>query len=260
MDETQNQTEQTTSEEQTNNAPMGNPEQPTPKKNTSFATLLVVGAVVLGVVAVGMVFLKGQTADIEIGGIDPEKVVATVNGTDIVGADLATSISQITATAQIQGIDTTDPTVQSEIQLQAVEMLVNTELLEQEAADRGIEISDSDVEARITALIQEVGSEETLNERMTSLGIDFETLRRDVRSELMIQILLDQIFAAENITVSEEEISSLYESSTAGDEAAPALVEVRSQVEAQIRGSKEQVVVDGFISTLRSEASVEITE
>jgi len=260
MDETQNQTEPVTTPEVTTQPPVEQPEPVQPKKNTSFATLLVVGAVVVAVAAVVIVFFTGQGDEQTIGGIAPNQVVATVNGTDIVGADLATSIGQITATARFQGIDTTDPGVQAEIQAQAVEMLINTAILEEEAAERGINITDTDVEARIASLIQEIGSEEALDERMGALGIDQETLEQDIKSELMIQQLLDQVFVEEQITVTDEEVVALYETSTAGDEAAPALDEVRAQVEDQIRASKEQAAVDAFISSLRTEADVEISE
>lgn len=259
MDETQNQTQTSMAPESSNQAP-NQPESSEPKKNGNFVTLLIVGAVILGLAALFMFFMNDQGDTETVVGIDPEQVVATVNGTDIVGADLTTSISQIAATAQIQGIDVTDPAVQSDIQAQAVEMLVNTELLEQEAEERGIVVTDADVEARIEALIQEIGSEEALNERMTNLGIDDDTLRDDVKSELMIQELLDQVFAEEDITVTDEEINSLYDNSVAGSTDAPDLAEVRPQVEAQIRASKEQVVVDEFISSLRTDADIEIVE
>ena len=260
MDETQNQNQTNTAPEPTSQAPASQSDSSGSNNNSNFSTILIVGAVILGVAALAMFLMKDKDVTQTEGGLDPEQVVATVNGSEIVGADLTTSISQIAATAQIQGIDVTDPAVQGDIQAQAVEMLVNTALLEQEAESRGIEVTNADVEARIEALIQEIGSEDALNQRMANLGIDSDTLREDVRSELMIQELLDQVFAGENITVTDEEINSLYETSTAGDAAAPELAEVRSQVEAQIRASKEQVIVDEFIASLRSGANIELAQ
>ncbi len=260
MDETQNQSENTVTTEPVQQEPVSQPDISPEKKSNSFATLLVVGAVVVAIAAVAIVYFNGQKDVVGNNGIDLNEVVATVNGVDIVGADLSTSINQIAATAQLQGVDTTDPSVQADIKLQAVQMLVNTELLEQEAGERGIEITDGDVDDRITALVQEIGSEEALNERMSALGIDQDTLLRDVKSELLIQELLDQVFTEKQITITDEEVTSLYESTTAGDESAPPLAEVRSQVEAQIRTSKEQAALDEFISSLRLEAQVEITE
>jgi parvulin-like peptidyl-prolyl isomerase len=204
-----------------------------------------------------MLVMRGGETDTNnspMSGINPNQVVATVNGDDVVGSDLRTSINQIAATAQLQGIDITDPNVQTEIQQQAVEVLINTALLEQEAAERGIEVSDEEVEARIEALVQEVGSQELLNERMEALGIDDDMLVEDVRSELVIQNLLDQVFSEADIVVTEEEISAFYESSGSADE----LDAIRPQLEAQLQVSKEQQVLDEFISELRTDAEVEL--
>lgn len=267
MDETQNQTqpnEPSVNPDPGQAVPMGqtHPEPqiqstPTPQKdNSTFGTLIVVGAVVVALAVVAMWYFGGFGSSNSATGIADNQVVATVNGVDIVGSDLATSISQITATAQLQGIDTTDPSVQSEIQNQAIEMLINTEVLEQEATDRGIVITEADVEARLDALVQEIGSEEALEERMVALGIDEETLEADVQSELMIQELLNQVFAEEGVEVTEEEVQELYQATTGGGAEAPALEEIRAQIEAQIRASKEQAIVDGFIAELRSEAEV----
>jgi hypothetical protein len=38
----------------------------------------------------------------------------------------------------------------------------------------------------------------------------------------------------------------------------PPLEEVRDQVEAQIRSSKEQEVIDAYLSTLKAEAEIQI--
>lgn len=262
MDETQNQTQPSDNFESTETQPVEqiHTESPTPKKSNSFGALIVVGAVVVALAVVAMWYFGASNTPNSTTGIPDNQVVATVNGVDIVGSDLATSISQITTTAQLQGIDTTDPSVQTEIRGQAIEMLVNTEVLEQEAAERGIVVTDADVEARIAALVQEVGGEEILNERMLSLGINEATLEADVKSELMIQELLDQVFAEAGIEVTEAEVEELYQVTTGGGEGAPALEDIRSQLEAQIRASKEQAIVDQFIAELREDATVDIAE
>lgn len=183
---------------------------------------------------------------------------ATVNGVKISGLDLATSVDQISAGAEAQGVDTTDPSVMADIKSQAIDMLINTELLKQEAAVRGIVITDEDVETRYASLVEEVGGEEALQERMAQFDVSAETLRRDIKNELTIQALLDQVFAAEPITASEEEIAQLYDS--AGGEAAelPPLEEVRAQIEAQVTGSKQQEIVTKFVDELRAKAEVEV--
>lgn len=190
--------------------------------------------------------------------IRPGATIATVNGVKIKGSDLNVSIQQITSAAQLQGVDVTDPSVQADIQAQAVEMLVNTELLKQEAAEKGIEITEADVDARIETLIAELGGEDVLADRMEQLGIDEDSLREDIHSELIIQALLDDVFAEEAIEVTDEEVARVYDVQGGEESGLPEFEEIQEQLEAQIRLSKEQVVVDEFIQDLRADAEIEV--
>ena len=185
------------------------------------------------------------------------KTVATVNGVEITGQDLGVSTAQINAGAAAQGANIEDPQVKSQIETQALEVLINTELLKQEAADRNIEIPQEEVQARYDELVASVGGEEVLEERMEGFGIDQEMLMRDINTELVIQALLDELFLNEDISVSEEEIVEMYESY--GGEAAglPPIEEVRAQFEQQIAAAKEQEIVSNYIETLRADAEIE---
>jgi len=224
----------------------------------------VVAIVALAAIAAGVVYLMEKDGRLSTGifvpadGISPRATIATINGTEIKGADLSTSINQISTNASLQGIDITDVEVQKNIREQAVEMLINTELLRQEAGKREIVITDEDVTARIDALVIEVGSQELLDERMASLGIDNDTLRKDVRSELLIQRLLDQVFGDSNITITESEIEAVYENAKETDPKVPALSEIKSQIEASLRSNKEQQILDSLLTDLREGATIEM--
>lgn len=232
---------------------------PVPSKKSTPVWAYVVAVVVVVAIVLGVLFALEQQGKITTGlfGASSE-TVATVNGVPIKSEDLTTSMNQISATAQLQGADITNPEIQATIRTQAVDMLVNTELLKQEAADRGITVDDAAVQARIDQLIIEVGSEEMLNERMATLGISDSILRRDIKIELMIQELLDQEFAEADLSVSEEEVLGVYEGAGGAAAGLPALDEVREQVEAQVRANKEQVIVDEFITSLRANARIEL--
>jgi hypothetical protein len=224
----------------------------------------VVAVVALLAIAAGVVYLMEKDGRLSTGifmpanGISPNGTVATINGTKIKGAELSTSINQISTNASLQGVDINDPEVQKNIREQAVEMLVNTELLRQEAGKREIVITDEDVTARIAALVTEVGSQELLDERMTALGIDNDTLRRDVRSELLIQRLLDQVFDDSNITITDAEIQAVYDNAKSTEENLPELSEVRDQIETNLRGNKEQQILDSLLTDLREAATIEM--
>jgi hypothetical protein len=186
------------------------------------------------------------------------ETVAVVNGEKISGQDLNISMQQMAAGAKLQGIDVEDPKVQKDIKAQSVEVLVNTELLLQEAKIRGINVTDEDVQKRHSALIEEVGGEETLNERMNEFGITNKTLMRDIKHELTIKQLLDQVFAEEKVEISEADVLAMYESLGGEEAGLPPLAEIKTQLEAQITASKEQEVISNLVELLRTNAEIEV--
>jgi SurA N-terminal domain len=160
-----------------------------------------IAAVVLVLVALlGLVFLMEQQGRLNTGIFDgvqqtlsKNKAVALVNDGKISRYDLDVSMSQIATGAAAQGADVESAEVKTEIQSQALDMLVNTELLKQEAATRGIEITGEEVEARLETLKADVGGEDVLKQRMQEFNIDEKTLRRDIKNELTIQKLLEYL-------------------------------------------------------------------
>jgi hypothetical protein len=188
---------------------------------------------------------------------EANRVVATVNGETIKGADLNTSIEQFSQMATAQGVDITNPEAQADIRKQALEVLVNTKLLKQEAVTRGVSVTEAEVSSRLDAIRVEIGGEAVLAERMAALGINTERLQNDITDELTIQKLLDQVFAEAKIEVSEEEIASVYEGAGGEKAGFGTLAEVREQVVAQLTASKEQAVIDDLLTKLKEGAEIE---
>ncbi len=225
-----------------------------------------IAAVVLVLVALlGLVFLMEQQGRLNTGIFDgvqqtlsKNKAVALVNDGKISRYDLDVSMSQIATGAAAQGADVESAEVKTEIQSQALDMLVNTELLKQEAVTRGIEITGDEVEARLETLKTDVGGEEVLQQRMQEFNIDEKTLRRDIKNELTIQKLLEEVFVEKSVTVTEEEILAFYQQAGGAEAGLPALEEVRTQIETQLKTSKEQEVVTAYIEELRAKATIEV--
>lgn len=185
-------------------------------------------------------------------------VVAVVNGEEIVSADLDTSIEQFEQAASAQGVDITSSTTQSEIERQALDVIINTTLLKQAAAEQGMEVTDEAVTERITTIESEVGGADALATRMSELGLTKPELRTDIRDELLIQKLLDGVFAEADIVVTEEEIAEVYANAGGEEAGLPALEEVREQVEQQVVASKEQAAVDEYLNELKKTAEINI--
>jgi len=185
-------------------------------------------------------------------------VVAVVNGEEITGTDLNTSIQQFKQAAVAQGVDTSSPEVIADIRTQALDVLVNTTLLRQAAQEQGIEVSAEATAERLDTIQTEIGGEEALQARITELGLTYADLEEDIEEELVIQTLLDTLFAEAEITVTEEEIQQVYDS--AGGEGAelPPLETVSEQIQEQVRGTKEQEVIDAYLTTLKTDAEIEL--
>jgi len=195
-----------------------------------------------------------------IAALEANAPVATVNGEDIKAADLEASIEQLSQAAAQQGFSATDPEVQSEIRQQAVQMMVNTTLLEQAAAANNISIEEAAVDARIDELAEAAGGEEALLERLAEFDIDAAQLRSDVEEELTIQALLDTVFSEADTTVTEAEIVTVYENAEAasGGQALPPLAEVSAQIEQQLLQTKQQAAVEAYVQQLRADADIVI--
>lgn len=226
-------------------------------------TIAAVGLVIVALV--GLLYIMEEQGKIETGVFDGlDRMVATrttvakVNEGTVSRYDLDVSMAQISSGAALQGADIEDPEIKAEIEKQALEMLVNTELLKQEATAREIAITDEDVTARYEQLKVDVGGEEVLNERMAEFGINKKTLFRDIHNELTIQALLKQVFEQKNIEVSDAEVKEFYDAAGGEKAGLPKLEEVKEQIVQQIKSGKEQEIVTGFVTELRGNATIEI--
>lgn len=234
-------------------------------KWTKRYTYIVVAIIAALVVLAALLFVMERQGRIETGlfdgvhrFVDTKTTVAKVNDGTISKYDLDVSISQMQAGFAAQGADIESEEVKSEIQTRAIDMLVNTELLKQEAAAVGIDITDEDVEARLATLTTDVGGEAALKERMAEFNVSEKILRRDIKNELTIQALLDGVFKEKNIAVSEEEIVAFYNEAGGEKGGLPELEAVRPQIEQQLRSTKEQEAVTAYIEELRGKADIEV--
>ncbi len=230
------------------------------RKKYTLATLLLVVVALLA-----LVYALEDKGKLQTGIFDDVRKevskytpAAKVNEEAISKYDLGISVTQLSAGAAAQGADLADPTVQDELETQALDMLINTELLKQEAASRGLAVTEEEVTARLETLKTDVGGEEVLNQRLKDFGIKKKTLMRDIRNELTIQKLLDEVFKEKEIAVSDAEIADFYEKAGGAQAGLPALEEVKAQIEAQLKASKQQGVVTSLIEELRTKAQIEI--
>jgi hypothetical protein len=187
-------------------------------------------------------------------------VVATVNGAKITETELNENIDMMTKSAEIQGIDVSDPAIVAEIRSQALTNLVNNELLMGAARSAGVSTNEAAVKTAYDSLVTEVGGEEELKSRMESVGLTSETLMGNISDRLLVDQYIEAETDIKDITITDEEIEAYLASVSTEGVTVPPLEEIRPQIEASLIAEKQQQIVDALIEKLRTEATIEMKE
>lgn len=219
------------------------------------AVLVIVGLLVFGLEKQGRISTGIFSAFTSSSDRTP---VATVNGIKIIKSDYESSLQQLLQMAASQGASTTDPALLEQYQKQAMDTLVNGELLRQSALEAGLTASADDIEKRYGEIRDGVGGAELLAERMNEFKITEKSLRRDIENEILIQALFATVFTSDKAEVTEEEINALYDGLGGEKAGLPPLTEVKDQVIQQIKLDRQQQEAGKYIEELRTKANIEI--
>lgn len=223
------------------------------------------------VIAIGIIFVMGagllyaleEQGRIDTGIFDsvselvnPAPAAAVVNGVKIPLAQYEKNREQLVQTATFQGLDPENESIKTQIKTQALDILVNTELLRQAAVEGGVTVSTEDVDARYKEIIATLGGEEALQAKMTELSITPESLRIDIEGELLIKKHLDAAVDFSSVTLDPAEVQAVYDQANTPGADIPPFEEVKGQIETQLKASKEQEVVGKYIETLKADAEI----
>ncbi|OGG67171.1 hypothetical protein A2929_00310 [Candidatus Kaiserbacteria bacterium RIFCSPLOWO2_01_FULL_45_25] len=225
------------------------------------------GAMVVGIllIASGLLFVlekEGRTSTGIFSGIiskmEEGKPVARVNGTPILMSDFTSSYNQLLQMSTTQGVDVSDPAMVEKLRTQAIDTLVNAEVLRQAAIEAGMTATEEQIQTRYTEIQDGLGGAEALTARMAEFGVTEASLRRDIENEFLIQGLFDANVDSTNIVATEEELVALYDQAGGAEAGLPPMTEIKDQIEAQIIFDKEQKLISAFIEELRAKATIEV--
>lgn len=200
--------------------------------------------------------LGGEGTAFEFEEGDPNEVVAVVNGVELLREQFNETRGQIAQAAQQQGLTPDTEGAVDQINDQAIETLVNTELLLQAADEANVTVEDGAVESQMQEIINSVGGEDQLASSLEEVGLTEEGLREELAQEALLQAYLDANLG--EFTATEEEINAMYEQASQAGSSLPPLEEVRDQVEQQVILTKRQEATSQLIEQLRAEAEVEV--
>lgn len=233
-----------------------------------FFTQYGIAAIVIIVMGAGLAYALEQQGRINTGIFDaigsvikPAPLAAKVNGTGITLADYEKNLTQLNSAAVQQGADITNESILKEIKTQAIDVLVNTELLRQEARKGGAKVTEADIDKRYQEIVTSIGGEDKLAAKMTELGITTESLRKDIEGEILIQGHLATAVDTSSIKITEDDLKAAYaqiSGTAATGVKVPPLDEIKTQLETQLKTNKEQELVNAYITKLREGAKIEV--
>ncbi|MEZ4104152.1 MAG: SurA N-terminal domain-containing protein [Candidatus Paceibacterota bacterium] len=233
------------------------------KKKVSLKSYAIAAVLVI-IISLGLLFMLERGGYVNTGlfaavieSMETKKPAAKVNGEVITKGDLDSGVKQLVEIASLQGMDVSDDAMKEQFENQALDTLINGEILRQKAISEGVEAKESDIDNRFSEISEGVGGDEVLEERMAEFGISKETLRKDIENEILIQGLFDNLFP-ETIEVTDEDVTTFYEENGGEAGGLPPLEDIKEQIIEQIRVNKENEQVGQYIEELRQEAEIEI--
>lgn len=191
-------------------------------------------------------------------GFKETRVVAKVNGEKIFGKELNQQVEQFAVVRGYPAVEDLDEEVKNELASQALDALINTELIAQAAKREGIEVSEEEIATQYDRLIESIGGQEAADERFAELGTNAEEFRAGLEDEILVGKYMEVAVSAAAVEVSDSEVEAYYnEVAAATPEGVPALEEVKPVIVEQVQLQKQQAALMNILQGLREGALIE---
>jgi hypothetical protein len=220
---------------------------------------IIIGVIVLAAILAGGWYLysSGIINSENNQDFDTINLVAKVNDEKIYRADLEALKAQI-AFQQGSEITSLDQESNSQIETQAINILVSQALLKQAVQQSATTVTQSDVDAQLEAFKSQFADTVALEAELSARNTTLEQLREQIRVELTTQAYVATTLKFDSLIVTNEEIELAYNNAVSANENIPPFDEVQDEIESAILQQKQQILFDKYLEQLRIEAIVEI--
>ncbi|MFW3385599.1 UNVERIFIED_CONTAM: SurA N-terminal domain-containing protein [Kocuria sp. CPCC 205274] len=195
------------------------------------------------------------------------EVVATVNGEDIGKDEFARVYGNQFQQAALQSQMSGQEPDQEALKKNAVESMVGTELLMQEAQQQGIEATEAQIDDALAAAAEsnQVSEDEFLA-ALEEQGTDREEVTAQLEQQVEVETVVEQEIGTFSAT--EEELQAAYDEAKAQHEQMPAesseaaempsYEEVKPQLKEQVVQEKEGTATQELVDKLHADGDVEV--
>lgn len=199
----------------------------------------------------------GEQKQPEVDKVDADKVVATVNGTEITGEDFNPVYTQ----NQMQYVQMGQEVPKEQLEqmkTQIVESLVGQELILQDAKDKGYEATEEQVDEELKGVKESFESEDQFKAALKENDMKVEELREQLANNVLYTTYVEKEIKVDEVT--EEEMKESYDKAKeqGSSEEMPAYEDVKPQIKEGIEKEKQGKKMQELVEKLKEDAEVEM--
>lgn len=192
--------------------------------------------------------------------VDPDKTVATVNGTEIKGEEYNSLLSSAQQQSQANGEDPTTDDGAKELKDQVLKSLVGNELLFQEAEKKNYEVSDKEVDEQMKSAKEQFENEDKFKEALEAAGTTEDEYKQRLKEGLLVNKYVDEELSPKEVT--EDDMKTYYEEmekqakESEQEDSLPKYDDIKDQLKATMEQQNLQTVMLEKVDELEKDADV----
>ncbi|MFC3040176.1 SurA N-terminal domain-containing protein [Virgibacillus xinjiangensis] len=181
--------------------------------------------------------------------VDETESVAKVNDAEVTGEKYNPIYMQVKTTMQQSGQDISDHEKIKELTL---DLLVDQELILQDAERAGIEVTEEEVDQQYKQI------EEQSGDQLPTMLEQFQLTEEQFKDQLNNDLITSKYMESElNVEVTDQEVQEMYDQLTEQSEEVGELKELEEPIRQQLRTQKEQEQLKAKVEELKEDADVE---
>lgn len=182
--------------------------------------------------------------------VDEESAVVRVNGTEVKGAKYNNIYKQRKTMLNLTGRDISDLETLKE---ESIETLVVQELIKQDAAEQGIEVTEEEAQEEFEKIVETNGEE-----ALQVILEHYELSEEDFRKQLVDDLTTAQYIESEfDVEVTEEEIEEQYNQLKERHEDIGELEEYEEMIRQSVAEKKQSELLEERVAELKEKAEIE---
>ncbi|MFZ3577581.1 SurA N-terminal domain-containing protein [Virgibacillus sp. DJP39] len=181
--------------------------------------------------------------------VDKEKVVTKINGEEIKGKQYNASYAQTKMLMDRYEQDVSDV---KKVKEQTLNVIVEQELLKQAAEDKGIKVTDEEIQKEFETIKSE--NADKFKTALEQYNLTEETYKEQLAFEITLQKYMKKELKATEVT--EDEVQAYYEKLKEQSKDVPKLEEVKEQIKSQLKQQDQQEKLQAKVKQLKEQATI----